>query len=158
MKKIVLSVALSVFACGSLYAEDMPAEMGVAPTASEVSAEAQAAMPAVETPAPAAPVVAAPAAAEPAAPAETLEPATDNLEFISGEVTALDEAAGTVTVKMYGETSENEADKMLTVTVDANTDITDGEQDRDLKSLTPSTEVDVEYDPASKKATYIFVY
>ena len=33
-----------------------------------------------------------------------------------------------------------------------------GEQDRDLKSLTVGTEVDVEYDPATNKATYIFVY
>ena len=47
---------------------------------------------------------------------------------------------------------------MLKVNVDENTDITDGEQDRDLKSLSVGTEVDVEYDPATNKATYIFVY
>ena len=55
-------------------------------------------------------------------------------------------------------TASFDTDKTLKVTVDATTDITDGEQDRALKSLTAGTEVDVEYDPATSKATYIFVY
>ncbi len=81
-----------------------------------------------------------------------------NLEFVSGEVTAVNEAAKTLTVKLYGETENSTENKTLTVTVDSSTDITDGEKDRDLKSLTVGTEVDAEYDPASNKATYIFVY
>lgn len=83
---------------------------------------------------------------------------TDNLEFISGEISSADETTQSVTVKLYGETESGTSDKTLKVTIDGTTDITDGEQDRDLKSLTAGTEVDVEYDPATNKATYIFVY
>lgn len=82
----------------------------------------------------------------------------ENLEFVSGEVTAADETAKTVSFKLYGEEENREENKTLTITVDDSTDITDGEKDRDLKSLTAGTEVDVEYDPASNHATYIFVY
>lgn len=95
------------------------------------------------------------------APAEApvLEaPVVENLEFVSGEVTSLDEAASKLSIKLYGETGDGSSDKSITVSVDPNTDITDGEKDRELKSLAPGTEVDVEYDPASSKATYIFVY
>ncbi len=93
------------------------------------------------------------------APAVIAEPIpTDNLEFISGEISSTDETTQSVTVKLYGETESGTSDKTLKVTVDGTTDITDGEQDRDLKSLTAGTEVDVEYDPATNKATYIFVY
>jgi hypothetical protein len=81
----------------------------------------------------------------------------DNLEFVSGEVTSIDQATKTVTLKLYGET-EGEAEKTLSVKVEDTTDITDGEKDRELASLTAGTEVDVEYDPASSKATYIFIY
>ncbi len=101
--------------------------------------------------------------AEPQAPAETTPPNAEianaeNLEFISGEVTGLDEVAGALTVKLYGETEADTNPKSLVVHVDETTDITDGEKDRDVKSLATGTEVDVEYDPASNKATYIFVY
>lgn len=103
---------------------------------------------------------AAPAELEETAPVLETAPAvpTDNLEFISGEISAVDPSAKTVTVKLYGETEAAATDKLLTITLEDTTDITDGEKDRDLQSLTPGTEVDVEYDPASKKATYIFVY
>jgi hypothetical protein len=99
-----------------------------------------------------------PAATASPAPAEVSNVATENLEFISGEVSSIDATAKTVTVKLYGETENNANDKILTVNVDEATDITDGEKDRDLASLAAGTEVDVEYDPASNKATYIFVY
>jgi hypothetical protein len=82
----------------------------------------------------------------------------DNLEFISGEISELDENARTVSVRLYGENENTTSEKVLKVNVDDNTDITDGEQDRDLKSLSTGTEVDVEYDPATNLATYIFVY
>ena len=113
------------------------------------------------TPAPAEPEVAVPApVAAPAAPAEVATEANvnENLEFVSGEVSAVDGAAKSLTVKLYGETDETTTDKVLTVTTDGSTDITDGEKDRELGSLSAGTEVDVEYDPATKKATYIFVY
>lgn len=110
-------------------------------------------------PAGAAPAVEAPAAPEAPADQAVLEPElADNLEFISGEVTALDEAAKAITVKLYGETEQGAAEKTIAVTVDDATDITDGEKDRDLKSLAAGTEVDVEYDSKTNKATYIFVY
>ena len=104
--------------------------------------------------------VSAPVAA-PAAPVE--EPAAnatvnENLEFVSGEVSTVDAVTKSVTVKLYGETDEATTDKTLTVTTDGSTDITDGDKDRELGSLAAGTEVDVEYDPATKKATYIFVY
>lgn len=83
---------------------------------------------------------------------------TDNLEFISGEIGELDEAGKTILVKLYGETDSAKTDKTLKVSVDASTDITDGEQEREFKSLAVGTEVDVEYDPANNKATYIFIY
>ena len=124
------------------------------PTASSATPEA--------TPAPVTAAVGLPAAA-PAATATTpsaaVAPATsENLEFMSGEITSTDAAAKTMTVKLYGETENAANDKMLTVKLDETTDITDGEKDRDIKSLTNGTEVDVEYDPATNKATYIFVY
>ena len=111
--------------------------------------------------------VAEPAVA-PAAPAPVEEaktdkpadekPAADNLEFVSGEVSAVDQAAKKVTVKLYGENENVTTEKTVTVAVDESTDITDGETDKDLKALASGTEVDVEYDPATNKATYIFIY
>ena len=148
MKKYVWTLVLLFGLSGFARAED-----AVAPAA---------AAPADATTAEAAPADAAAPAEASAVPAETAaapaEAAAENLEFISGEVSASDEAAKTLTVKLYGETENTPGDKSVTVNVDASTDITDGEKDRDLKSLTNGTEVDVEYDPASSKATYIFVY
>ena len=83
--------------------------------------------------------------------------AAENLEFVSGEVTGADGSAKTVTVKLYGE-NEASGEKSLTIQVTDTTDITDGEKDRDFSALAPGTEVDVEYDPATTKATYIFIY
>ena len=101
-----------------------------------------------------------PVSAKNQTPSETpaSEPVSDHLEFISGEISAADESAKSITVKLYGDSEENTEDKTLTVKIDDATDITDGEKDRDLKSLTAGTEVDVEYDPTTSKATYIFVY
>lgn len=146
---------------------------GVAPI-TEAAPPAQVPVPAIEQVSPPpAPIVAAseapvppPAPIEPApaAAAPTPEPVVsdaslpENLEFVSGEVNATDESAKTVTVKLYGDTDEAKNDKILTIKLDDNTDITDGEKDRDLKSLSTGTEVDVEYDTTSNKATYIFVY
>ena len=117
------------------------------PSTAPMAAEAPVAAPAAVVPAP---------AATPGVATENGN--TDNLEFISGEVGELDEAGKTVTVKLYGESESATTGKTLKVSVDASTDITDGEQDRDFKSLSVGTEVDVEYDPATNKATYIFVY
>ena len=121
-----------------------------APTAPTAPVEAPAAPEAVAV---ATTTLAAPVAAE-----ATEAAAKENLEFVSGEVGAIDAATKSVTVKLYGETDDNVTDKTLTVTTDASTDITDGEKDRELGSLAAGTEVDVEYDPATKKATYVFVY
>lgn len=162
MKKLLFIVVLCSLNMVSynLQAEEMteypeavaPAEtVSKAPAAAEAPAEAPQAVEAtVEIPA----VVETSPVAE--APVDTT--AIENLEFISGEVTGMDEAAKSLTVKLYGETEDETAEKSLTVKVDETTDITDGEKDRDLKSLAAGTEVDVEYDPASNKATYIFVY
>lgn len=139
MKKYVWTLVLLFGVTGLSYAEDVAVPAEVAAVEEAV----------VEGSAEAAPAAAA--AAEAAV-------ATENLEFISGEVSATDEAAKTITVKLYGETENTPGDKTVTVSVDESTDITDGEKDRDLKSLTSGTEVDVEYDPGSSKATYIFVY
>ena len=167
----------STLLTGSLYAEEAAKTTEAAPAETVAQEPAPETMPAPT--APAAPVeVAAPAPAEvvapvpmatetpapaeaaaPAAPAAPTEPADlENLDFVSGEVSGLDEVAKTVTVKLYGENEDGKSDKVLTVKVDDTTDITDGEKDRDLKSLSSGTEVDVEYDPATNKATYIFVY
>jgi predicted lipid-binding transport protein (Tim44 family) len=172
MKKILFFafLSLTVLTTYNLYAED--AQTAVSEPEAQPIVEAVP-VPA-ETPAPAAPAepqaAAQDAPAPEAAPVETPAQApvvspvaeeainTENLEFISGEVTAADEAAKTVTIKLYGETEADANQKILTVKVDETTDITDGEKDRDTKSLSPGTEVDVEYDPASSKATYIFVY
>jgi hypothetical protein len=153
MNRIALVMVFGLFAFSPvLQAEEPVAEP--APSADAMTA------PAPEAVEPAA----APMAAEPAAvPAESVpaaEPALnpENLEFVSGEVASLDEASKSVTVKLYGDTENAPSDKTLKVTVDENTDITDGEQDRELKSLTAGTEVDVEYAPPNQNATYIFVY
>lgn len=114
--------------------------------------------------APASPTPAAvPSSPAPVTPAISTVPpvpteAAENLEFVSGEITAIDEANKTITLKLYGEAESGAAEKALTIKVDDSTDITDGEKDRALKSCVPGTEVDVEYDPSTKKATYIFVY
>lgn len=159
MKKLyVLALTALFISAGSAWAEEAAAPVAseavpVETTATPAPVEAA---PVAETAAPAeAPVVAAEAA-----PADSVaEPVpAENLEFVSGEVSALDEAAKSITIKLYGETEAGAQEKTLTVTLDETTDITDGEKDRDLKSLTSGTEVDVEYDPASNKATYIFVY
>lgn len=109
-----------------------------------------------ETPEAAAPETAAAEAIENLAPAQE-EVVSENLEFVSGEVTLADGSAKTITVKLYGE-NETSGDKTLTIQVAETTDITDGEKDRDFAGLAPGTEVDVEYDPATTKATYIFIY
>ena len=149
MKKSLMLLSVSVFlVTGLSYAEET------------IAPEAVPAVPAVAEPV-VAPIAAEVVVAEPAVavPAEAQDATlADNLEFISGEVSELDEAGKSVSVRLYGENEDKASDKVLKVTVDENTDITDGEQDRDLKSLTTGTEVDVEYDPATNKATYIFVY
>ena len=158
MKRIATLLVIGLFFVNPVRAEDAPAAPSTDSTAPSAPATPPAAPPAVPA------VAAAPAAAAPVPAPEALALAapeaanTENLEFISGEVSALDEASKSLTVKLYGETENTPSDKTLKVTVDTNTDITDGEQDRDLKSLTVGTEVDVEYDRASSKATYIFVY
>jgi hypothetical protein len=133
------------------YAEDAPVAEPVA-AAETVPPEA----PAATKPVPDAP---------PDVPAEAVVPGvaapetpTDNLEFVSGEISEMDESSKSVSIRLYGEDETAASEKVLKVFVDENTDVTDGEQDRNLKSLTVGTEVDVEYDPASSKATYIFVY
>ena len=171
MKKIFLGVLFTSILTGLVYAETTETKTDSAPpadtaaVAAPVEAVAPAPVPAAAEPA--APVEAPPAAPEaaPAMPAmaapapATGEPSDlENLEFVSGEVSGMDESVKTVTVKLYGENEDGKSDKVLTVKVDETTDITDGEKDRDLKSLTAGTEVDVEYDPATNKATYIFVY
>lgn len=98
-------------------------------------------------------------AEQPAVQPQDVEPsASENLEFVSGEVSAADTEAKTLSVKLYGEIEGGGSDKTITVNVSEATDITDGEKDRDLKSLSAGTEVDLEYDPTTNKATYIFVY
>lgn len=150
MKKYGLLILVFSFVfLQNSFAAEMTTEEAAAPAAAtEVDMTA------------AAPTDSPAAAAEVAAPvaevADTIN--QENLEFVSGEVSASDEAAKTITVKLYGETEEETNDKVLTIKIDETTDITDGEKDRDIKSLTLGTEVDVEYDPASNKATYIFVY
>ena len=162
MKKYILGLVMFFGVTGLVYAE---APTSAAPV-SEPAATAEVAVPTVESVAAEAAAPAEEAAPAAAAPAETAPveavaaevEAAENLEFISGEVSAIDEASKTVTIKLYGETENTPGDKSITVTVEDTTDITDGEKDRTLKSLANGTEVDVEYDPASNKATYIFVY
>ena len=168
MKKIVwffLTLCLSL-ASHNIYAEE-PAD-SPSPTVSTASVAVTSETISVVPPPPA--VVEAPA--PPAAPAMVSVPAiplapvtpvtsaknVENLEFVSGEITGIDEATKTITVKLYGEAENSANDKILTIKLDETTDITDGEKDREFKSLTNGTEVDVEYDPATNKATYIFVY
>ncbi len=151
---LVLALAMALLAPAKGLCAD---ETKIAPVQ---SAEAPSPAPAPVETAPVA-VEAAPAPATTVASAEESVPATaanENLEFVSGEVSTVDPVTKSVTVKLYGETENNTTDKTLTVSTDASTDITDGEKDRELTSLSAGTEVDVEYDPTTKKATYIFVY
>lgn len=168
MKKLSLLVFLSAFVLTSynLHAEEASTVVAVETTTSTAPSESEASetavvsvqteeavsAPAVETQT----QVSVTETGTVAVTEETIN--TENLEFVSGEVTALDETAKTLTVKLYGETENDANQKTLTVKVDETTDITDGEKDRDMKSLAAGTEVDVEFDPASSKATYIFVY
>ncbi len=166
-KSLFLGFAAILLSSGVLLAEDKaPATDAAAPESAPAAVTTESA-PAMSEPAAPAVTEAPAATAETAAPDVTATAVTtgtpttsapENLEFVSGEVTSIDEAAKKMTVKLYGDTEDAATDKILTVTLDENTDVTDGEKDRDLKSLTPGTEVDVEYDATSSKATYIFVY
>ncbi len=150
MKKyiFVIFVLFALLSLNNSFAEEAVTET-VAPATEAVTEEVAA---------PVEEAVEAPAAEEATeAPAEEAQVA-ENLEFVSGEITALDEAAKTITVKLYGENEASASEKALSIKLDDTTDITDGEQDREFKSLAIGTEIDVEYDPASSKATYIFVY
>jgi hypothetical protein len=166
-KYFVLIFVLALLSSRTLFAEEgAVAETPSVPTeavAEPVADPAVEPTPAVEpeaVPAPEAPAapVADAVAATPAVEPAVTDIVAENLEFVSGEVTSIDETAKTVTLKLYGDTEDAANDKVLTVSLDDNTDVTDGEKDRDLKSLTAGTEVDVEYDAKSNKATYIFVY
>lgn len=160
-KNVLFLLTLSLSLCHhNIYAEEPPAASpspveSIAPATAEpvpVIATTPVALP--DNPLPTTETSVQPVVAELAASVKS----TENLEFVSGEITAMDEAAKTITVKLYGETENNANDKILTIKLDETTDITDGEKDRDIKSLTNGTEVDVEYDPATNKSTYIFVY
>ena len=156
MRKCILGLAMVLGLTSLAYAEATSTSAAPAAQDTTISTDVTTA-PITEAAAPpvaeVAPVEAAPAAAT---TAETV--ATENLEFISGEVSVINETTNAVTIKLYGETENAPGDKSITVTVEPTTDITDGEKDRALKSLAGGTEVDVEYDPATNKATYIFVY
>ena len=159
-RSTLILLTIGFFVSMHAYAEDANAPAAPAATETVAAPAAPAVTPAAAPEATPAAAPSVPAVAPAAAPlAATDENSNlDNLEFISGEVGALDEAGKALTVKLYGETETTATDKTLKVSVDASTDITDGEQDRDFKSLAVGTEVDVEYDPATNKATYIFVY
>ena len=174
MKKYAFLLFAGVLFSVNVYAEDAQPQAPASDARTESSQDAsqpsdssEAVSPAPDTAAPVTdatpmPMVdaaAAPAAGSVEAPPAPEAPATpENLEFVSGEISAVSEEAKTITVKLYGETEESASDKILTIKLDENTDITDGEKDRDLKSLAVGTEVDVEYDSVTTKATYIFVY
>ena len=153
MKKVAVAIFV-LYLLGPIFGQ--AAEEADKPT----TVSSATASPQVSTEVPAAPVI--PAQLEPTvAPAPSIAkeaPAAENLEFVSGEITAVDEAAKSISVKLYGETENSASEKVLSIKLDETTDITDGEKDRDIKSLTVGTEVDVEYVPASNKATYVFVY
>ena len=149
-KNLLVALSLTFFIAPAITFsadEQTAAPAGPAETKTAVAVQAPVSEPAGVPPAPA-----------PAAEETTEAAANENLEFVSGEVSAVDAVAKSMTVKLYGEKEENVTDKTLTVTTDASTDITDGEKNRELGSLVAGTEVDIEYDPATKKATYIFVY
>lgn len=153
MRNSLFALCLMVlFAMTSFAHAEETAPPAAAPSAEAVTPPVEPAVPPLAEAVPAPPVEAAPIVAPVA------EIVTDNLEFISGEISVMDEASKSVSIRLYGEDETASSEKVLQVTVDENTDITDGEQDRDLKSLAVGTEVDVEYDPATNKATYIFVY
>jgi hypothetical protein len=101
---------------------------------------------------------AAPASAVTDAPAAVIEDDLDNLEFASGEATSFDAASGRLEVKVYLDDAGNPAENTIALTVDAQTEITNGEKDLDSTALKTGVEIDVEYDKNSKKATYVFVY
>lgn len=82
----------------------------------------------------------------------------DNLEFASGETTSFDGATGKLQVKVYLDDAGNPAENTIELTVDVETEITNGEKDLDAAALKAGVEIDVEYDKNTKKATYVFVY
>lgn len=83
--------------------------------------------------------------------------ATDDREFMSGEITAIDEDAKTITLRV-DQTTEDKAPAVLVLSVDKASDITDGDQDRTFASLTVGSDVDVEYNSVTKTVTYMFIY
>ena len=104
---------------------------------------------------PAAPAV--PAGEEQAAPAEDL-PALENLDFASGEILTFDGASGKMDVKVYLDANGEANEQTLSLKVENQTEITDGENELKTDALAKGAEVDVEYDTRTKAATYIFVY
>lgn len=120
----------------------------------EDAAPASTATDTATTTAPAPAALTAPAAEE----ADAGEAAVEALDFASGEIVAFDAASGKLDVKVYLDAEGNASEQTLSVTVDAQTEITSGDEPLKTDALTKGAEVDVEYDTSSKKATYIFIY
>jgi hypothetical protein len=101
-------------------------------------------------------------AEETAAPAATEAaeglPDLENLDFASGEIVSFDTGNGKLDVKVYLDSAGEANEQVLALVVDNETEITDGENELKTDALAKGSEVDVEYDTRSKKATYIFIY
>jgi hypothetical protein len=74
-----------------------------------------------------------------------------NLQFVSGEIAEVNAPDKTVKLKLY-----SGALKDLVLSFDSSTQITGAEEGK--AELKVGAAVDVRYDPASKKATYIYIY
>ena len=82
----------------------------------------------------------------------------ENLNFSSGEVASFDTASGKLMLSVYLDTEGNPSSSQLALLINAETEITDGENDLSKDSIQQGADVDVEYDKQTNTATYIFVY
>src|SRR5258706_10342838 len=99
-----------------------------------------------DAPAPAETQPTADAPAKPANPAGENLPALENLDFASGEILTFDAPSGKIDVKVYLDANGEANEQTLSLKVDNQTEITDGENELKTDALVKGAEVDVEYD------------
>jgi len=82
----------------------------------------------------------------------------EGLVFASGEIVAVQHESQAFRVRIYFDREGNYDRHEIALTYGPQTLFTDGEQDLDRMALQKDREVDVEYDPRTRMATYVFVY
>lgn len=82
----------------------------------------------------------------------------EKLAFVSAEALQYDTQTGVLKLRVFLDDEGNMSDHSMTVRVNHETEITNGEDTLDPEALYPHADVDVEYQRDDHTATYIFIY